>query len=618
MKNLSVSLFFCVVFILGTSQLNAQCTVNLGPDILVCANTPITLDAGGGFTTYSWSTAQVTQTIQVFTPGIYYVTVTDGLGNTCSDSVLVNFSPVPTIALTCINASCSLCSDGSIITLVSGGVSPYSYLWSNGAIVQSLTNLSPGTYTIWITDAMGCTSFASCTIISGPVGTGPYIVSGNVYYDTDSNGIKDVGENGLAYTKIALSPDNLFAFTDTAGNYAFLVDSGIHVVSLDPQGCTITSDSSTYTLNVTSGNYPNNDFGVRCPQAGTVSCYLVGSIPRCGWTVPFWINENIVTNSNINGYVKLILDTAVNFINATPPVSSINGDTLIWDFTTGTGSTFLNITCNLQMPLNIGYSFYTSIETALLDTNNQVVSTCTDSVFKTIICSYDPNDKAVEPEGVGPQHYTFIDQTSHLDYTIRFQNTGSDTAFNVVITDQLDGHLDINTFELLGSSHPVAVTMLNHLAEFRFNNILLPDSNVDEPSSHGYVSFRCNPIYPVTPYVLQNTADIFFDFNPAITTNTVFNTIDVSVGVNELSFQNKGLNIFPNPFSQSATIKFENVLHDRCELKIYDLTARNVKTQITADDYFLIEKDKLNAGVYFLEIENTANHYVIHGKFVIR
>jgi uncharacterized repeat protein (TIGR01451 family) len=314
----------------------------------------------------------------------------------------------------------------------------------------------------------------------------------------------------------------------------------------------------------------------------------------------------------------MILDTAVNFMSAIPPVSLINGDTLIWNFTSNTGTTLLNYTVNLEMPISIGYSFYTYIETTLYDSNNVVINSCTDSVYKTIACSYDPNDKAVEPEGAGPQHYTFIDINPYLDYTIRFQNTGTDTAFNVVITDELDPHLNISTFELLGSSHPVAINIINQFVEFSFINILLPDSNVDETSSHGFVSFRCYPEMPVIPYVLQNTANIFFDFNPAIVTNTVFNTIDISVGVNEEVNRQNRLTIYPNPFSHVTTVKFENDMNDLCTLKVYDLTGRNISTQLTSSDNFTIERNGINAGVYFITVQNINSNELLHGKLLMR
>ncbi len=71
-----------------------------------------------------------------------------------------------------------------------------------------------------------------------------------------------------------------------------------------------------------------------------------------------------------------------------------------------------------------------------------------------VVCSYDPNDKQVYPAGIGEQHYTLINN-DELIYTIRFQNTGNDTAFNIIIADTLSNHLDRSTFRPITSSHPM-------------------------------------------------------------------------------------------------------------------------------------------------------------------
>jgi hypothetical protein len=111
---------------------------------------------------------------------------------------------------------------------------------------------------------------------------------------------------------------------------------------------------------------------------------------------------------------------------------------------------------------------------------------------------------------------------------IRFQNTGNDTAVTVVVRDELCPELDWSTFEPVASSHPMQVLLSDDgLATFTFENIFLPDSNVDFLGSQGFLKFRILPeddLLPNTP--ISNKADIYFDFNPPITTNDVHNTIE--------------------------------------------------------------------------------------------
>ncbi|MEL6862891.1 MAG: hypothetical protein AAFP19_00670 [Bacteroidota bacterium] len=142
-----------------------------------------------------------------------------------------------------------------------------------------------------------------------------------------------------------------------------------------------------------------------------------------------------------------------------------------------------------------------------------------------IIGSYDPNDKLVSPRGVGPEVWT--PPGTRLNYQIRFQNTGTDTAFNVFILDTLSEHLDWTTFKLGAYSHPMDFCMEGQgsaVLRFEFNDILLPDSSTNLLESQGFVRFSIKAL-PNTPLEtdIENNADIYFDFNPPIRTNTVRN-----------------------------------------------------------------------------------------------
>ncbi len=147
--------------------------------------------------------------------------------------------------------------------------------------------------------------------------------------------------------------------------------------------------------------------------------------------------------------------------------------------------------------------------------------------FEDIDCleiraAYDPNDKAVSPAGVGPEHR--VDPGTPLTYLVRFQNTGTDTAFTVVIRDTLSTALDLSTLRVTAASHPYTVDLegsAQPVLVVRFADILLPDSLTNEAASHGFVQFTVAPL-PGLPLgtVVHNTADIYFDFNSPIITNT--------------------------------------------------------------------------------------------------
>jgi uncharacterized repeat protein (TIGR01451 family) len=142
-----------------------------------------------------------------------------------------------------------------------------------------------------------------------------------------------------------------------------------------------------------------------------------------------------------------------------------------------------------------------------------------------VIGSFDPNDKSVVPMGVTAMHY--INESDDLEYRIRFQNTGTDTAFTVVIRDTISSYLDIATLTSGVSSHPYEFNIYGQgIAEWTFNDILLPDSNVNEPASHGFVKFKIAQLENNLPGTLiENEADIYFDFNEPIITNATQNIV---------------------------------------------------------------------------------------------
>jgi uncharacterized repeat protein (TIGR01451 family) len=141
--------------------------------------------------------------------------------------------------------------------------------------------------------------------------------------------------------------------------------------------------------------------------------------------------------------------------------------------------------------------------------------------------SFDPNDKLVRPAGTTPQRYT--PTGTSLAYTVRFQNTGTDYAYRVVVVDTLSSDLDIRTLQLGAASHPYQFTVSGKdrpVLTWTFDNIELPDSTRNPAGSNGFVRFNVTPRQNLPLKArIENAADIFFDYNEPVRTNTVLNTI---------------------------------------------------------------------------------------------
>lgn len=149
-----------------------------------------------------------------------------------------------------------------------------------------------------------------------------------------------------------------------------------------------------------------------------------------------------------------------------------------------------------------------------------------DSIATKIRDSFDPNEKSVNPEGFGLPHYVPVTQ-EEFNFTIDFQNTGTDTAINITIADTISPYLDPLTIKPGASSHPYSWELLAPgILKFHFNNINLPDSSVNEPRSHGFISYSIKTFQGLSVgTVIKNTAHIYFDFNLPVGTNTTTNEL---------------------------------------------------------------------------------------------
>ncbi len=221
--------------------------------------------------------------------------------------------------------------------------------------------------------------------------------------------------------------------------------------------------------------------------------------------------------------------------------------------------------------------------------------------------SFDPNDKQALPTGFGPENNIFAN--TDLEYMIRFQNTGTDTAFRVILLDTLSALLDPATFRPGASSHPYRYELTeNGVLRFTFQPIALPHSSVNEPGSNGFVTFRIaqKRDLPVGTRI-ENRAGIYFDFNLPVITNTVFHTVHAPwlklVSVDQpgvatmLTFQ-----AFPNPFAEQVTVQLEGDEMPDAVLRLFSPDGRLVQEVPFRQNRLTLDRKGLPAGLYFFSV----------------
>lgn len=237
------------------------------------------------------------------------------------------------------------------------------------------------------------------------------------------------------------------------------------------------------------------------------------------------------------------------------------------------------------------------------DPNPFIATDCQENVS-----SFDPNDKLAFPIGYGDEH--LIERGMDIEYLIRFQNTGTDTAFNVAILDTLSQFSDPVSIRPGAASHDYQFELLDgNVLRFTFANIMLPDSNVNEMLSHGFVKFRASQMPNLNVgTVIENSADIYFDFNDPVETNTVFHTIgedfiQVVSNANERPAGFGDLNVYPNPSFGDVTFELPVDAPAEAIFQLHDQLGRLVVSAEFAVGKYRFERGTLVPGVYFYSVD---------------
>jgi uncharacterized repeat protein (TIGR01451 family) len=374
----------------------------------------------------------------------------------------------------------------------------------------------------------------------------------------------------------------------------------------------------------TSGN--GRDFGVKFkPNITDVSIfgYYLGR-PRPGFKLDTYLSFDNLGTLTASGQASVKLDPLYHFESADPaPTAVIGTDSLVWDFSQIPLFEHQTIRINGKVDssamLGNVLRMRGHITPSLADfapDNNHFIR------IDTIVGSYDPNEKQVEPaRGLTA---TEIAAGKELTYTVLFQNTGNLPAEKVRITDHLDTALNISTLRLVASSHPISSFRLlpGNLLEVIFENIALPDSNSNEPGSHGFVRFAIqrNKAYYAS-YTIANRAAIYFDYNEPVITNTVSTPLaSPSVATEEpwkALVNTPALEISPNPTAQFCTVKTRGLLSGAGEIAILNASNQVCYRQSVPQlaDPIQVRAQNLPDGTYWVRASGSEGQML--GKLII-
>ena len=579
---------------------------------------------GGGTTpyTYAWSTGSTNAAISGVSAGYYSVTVTDAIG--CHKSFAANiqtYSPISLGAIT-TQASCVYNADGAITAYASNGTAPYVYSWNTGATgTNSITGLSTGDYYAHVVDANGCTAQHYSYVGYNANNNSCYCtITGIVFDDANGSCIQDAGETGIEHIGVHCSGHGT-SYTDASGHYSFRVPTGTYMLSENIQAfyplAACQSNSISINTVASSGCVQTADF------ANVINPIHDMSVNTYGYNspVPGNVYHQIMVISNegtmdetaaVSGYTTDgQLGGATFFPTGLFTAAGYQYNTNAISLTPGTQqivNAYYNTPTNI--PLGTAVVFKDTVANAGPISNWLGDYSPWDNVnyySAVTIGSYDPNFIQASPQGTGTGG-DIPSKDSIITYMVHFQNTGTYYAENIVVKNKLDANLDWTTLRPQYSSAPATVTMDdNGVATYTFSNINLEPETWSEDGSQGMFTYTIHLRHGLPAgTTFSNKADIYFDYNAPVTTNSTLNTLLDPTAIGNTVISKANFTVFPNPTTGNFTASITATGNAAAELKVLDLSGRTLKSQsvnlTTGTQTVPVAMSSMASGVYFVTL----------------
>ena len=440
----------------------------------------------------------------------------------------------------------------------------------------------------------------------------------NAFLDSNNNGVKDVGETnfnqGNFVYQVNDSTTNQYGTSNNGSYYIF--DSNpansydINFAINSELNAYYTSAVSYTNVTLSDGSGANYLYfpvvNILPHVDAQVSLSPYGQ-PRPGFTYTNYIyyqNNGLQTIANGTLTYTHAPNVSISFVSQSGVTTTSNGFT--YDFTNLAPNESRYIYVTLSVPtiptVNLGDLITNSVTIQITGDINPTNNSS--SITQTIVGSYDPNDK-MESHGGKIVHANFT-SNDYLYYTIQFENTGSANAEFIRVQDALDNQLDENTFEMINASHNVNTKRVGNQLTWHFYDINLPPTATNPNDSHGYIHFRIRPKpgYAIGD-IIPNTASIYFDYNPAIVTNTF--TTEFVQALGNSTFNADTISLYPNPTTDRITITnsgSEKIL----KLAIYDVTGKRIYTlNHNLMNVIAVDVSQFAKGIYLVELTSDNN-----------
>lgn len=446
-----------------------------------------------------------------------------------------------------------------------------------------------------------------CSFVPG----GEYsTVEGAARIDLDSDGcdINDAIFPGLKFNVTDGINTGTF-ISNASGAYNIPLVNGTHTITpvLEDNLPYIVSPSSITVDFPTDGNPFVQDFCLT--PNGVVDDLEVVIVPveeaRPGFDTDYKLIYRNKGNTNLSGSLSLQFNGDVmDLVSSNPIANNISVNNLEWNYSSlePFETREIRFVMNLNTPTDPSFPLNGDDILVFNATLNPLTNDVTpdDNVFvlnQTVVNSFDPNDKrCLEGETITPE---LVGEYVH--YMIRFENTGTASAINIVVKDVIDtNRFDINTLIPLHASHNFMTRIQNtNEVEFIFENINLP---FDDANNDGFVVFKIKTLDSlVLGDTFANDAEIYFDFNAPIITNDYITTIEENLSLGDY-LSNSTIKLFPNPVNDIMNISANTNLKS---ISVLDVNGRVLQTiaVIGNKSEYMIDLKALSKGVYFITVK---------------
>lgn len=588
---------------------------------------------------YAWSTGASTTVISGLPIGSYSCTITDTNNCAVTKSAFIAVKSPIRLSFNTREASCIYSKDGNALVNATGGTPPYTYAWSNGASTASITGLATGHYYVRVTDARGCQADAGNNYVFvdyNKSGNTCYCtIQGVVYNDKNGNCTKDATEPGIPDVLIEASGFG-FTSTDANGRYSFKVPAGTYTITevLDKYSALSPCQSNgiTKTIGTTSaGCVQTVDFANQLTPYHDIVTLLVSynrPIPGNSYLQKHIVkNRGNVTETAIqkgfehdgqltwqNDYGAPLVNRGNHYYQYSAPLTLAKGASreFFLDYFTTT-----SLPLGTQLYFEDSAAYQSPVSTYWMQNEETPWNNLLD-FYETVYSSYDPNYKEVFPQGAGTIGRVPM-KTPELTYVTHFENNGTAHAQKVVVIDTLHAKLDVKTFKFLHASHKVRSEIRNGVLVFTFDNINLDYTPVGVPNTmaQGYVAYTIQPKQPVTEGMKLNTkADIYFDYNPPITTNETINTFsdDVTFSITETDHKSEII-LFPNPAHSELNLVIPASFTGSKTIQIFNLMGQAEQVFQASENQQALDIRSLPSGLHIVKVTDAANRISV-AKFI--